>query len=127
MALKSERQTKFQRPDNRWDTSEIHDFDIPRTRDPRCPPEEFMQDTKNLVRKFLLDNFVMGGNVAIADDASFMKGHILDSTGFIELILFIEETFGVKVDDDEMLPENFDSLLNIEGYVGRKRLVLATS
>ena len=86
-----------------------------------------MQDIKNLVRKFLLDNFVMGGNVAIADDASFMKGHILDSTGFIELILFIEETFGVKVDDDEMLPENFDSLLNIEGYVGRKRLVLAKS
>ena len=86
-----------------------------------------MQDIKNLVRKFLLDNFVMGGNVDIADDASFMKGHILDSTGFIKLILFIEETFGVKVDDDEMLPENFDSLLNIESYVGRKRLVLAKS
>ena len=86
-----------------------------------------MQDIKNLVRNFLLDNFVMGGNVEIADDASFMKGHILDSTGFIELILFIEETFGVKVDDDEMLPENFDSLLNIESYVGRKRLVLAKS
>ena len=86
-----------------------------------------MQDIKNLVRNFLLDNFVMGGNVEIADDASFIKGHILDSTGFIELILFIEESFDVKVDDAEMLPENFDSLLNIEGYVGRKRLVLATS
>ena len=85
-----------------------------------------MQDIKNLVRKFLLDNFVMGGNVVIADDTSFMKGHILDSTGFIELILFIEESFGVKVDDAEMLPENFDSLLNIEGYVERKRTVLAT-
>ena len=86
-----------------------------------------MQDIKNLVRNFLLDNFVMGGNVEIADDASIMKGHILDSTGFIELILFIEESFDVKVDDAEMLPENFESLLNIEGYVGRKRLVLATS
>ena len=84
-----------------------------------------MQDIKNLVRKFLLDNFVMGGNVTIADDTSFMKGHILDSTGFIELILFIEESFDVKVDDAEMLPENFDSLLNIEGYVGRKRSVTA--
>ena len=80
-----------------------------------------MQDIKNSVRKFLLDNFVMGGNVTIADDTSFMKAHILDSTGFIELILFIEESFGVKVDDAEMLPENFDSLLNIEGYVERKR------
>ena len=80
-----------------------------------------MQDIKNSVRKFLLDNFVMGGNVTIADDTSFMKAHILDSTGFIELILFIEESFDVKVDDAEMLPENFDSLLNIEGYVDRKR------
>ena len=86
-----------------------------------------MQDIKNLVRKFLLDNFVMGGNVTIADDTSFMKGHILDSTGFIELILFIEESFGVKVDDAEMLPENFDSLLNIEGYVARKHSVSAVN
>jgi len=80
-----------------------------------------MQDVKTVVRKFLLDNFVMGGDLAIADNASFMESHILDSTGFIELITFIEETYGVKVEDEEMLPENFDSLLNIEGYLGRKR------
>ena len=48
------------------------------------PLGEFMQDIKNSVRKFVLDNFVMGGNVVIADDTSFMKAHILDSTGFIE-------------------------------------------
>ncbi len=86
-----------------------------------------MQDIKNLVRKFLLDNFVMGGNIVINDDTSFMAAHILDSTGFIELILFIEETFDVKVDDAEMLPENFDSLLNIDGYVARKRVAVASS
>jgi acyl carrier protein len=82
-----------------------------------------MQDIKTMVRQFLLDNFVMGSNVEIADDTSFMKGHILDSTGFIELIMFIEESFGVKVEDEEMLPENFDSLLNVERYVGRKRMI----
>ena len=81
-----------------------------------------MQDIKNSVRQFLLDNFVMGANAKIADDESFMKAHILDSTGFIELIMFIEDTYHVKVEDDEMLPENFDSLLNIEAYVGRKKL-----
>ncbi|MEQ1516030.1 MAG: acyl carrier protein [Usitatibacteraceae bacterium] len=86
-----------------------------------------MQDIKSMVRQFLMDNFVMGGNVVIGDDTSFMKGHILDSTGFIELILFIEESFGVKVDDAEMLPENFDSLLNIEGYVGRKRATVVAN
>jgi len=80
-----------------------------------------MQDVKAVVRKFLLDNFAMGGGVAIEDDTSFMEDHILDSTGFIELITFIEETFGLAVDDEEMVPENFDSLLNIEAYVARKR------
>ncbi|MBL0125770.1 MAG: acyl carrier protein [Betaproteobacteria bacterium] len=86
-----------------------------------------MQDIKTMVRKFLLDNFVMGSNVEIADDASFMKGHILDSTGFIELIMFIEESFDLKVEDAEMLPENFDSLVNIEGYIARKRAVNAAT
>jgi acyl carrier protein len=80
-----------------------------------------MQDVKSVVRKFILDNFAMGGGVTVADDTSFMAEHILDSTGFIELITFIEETFGVTVEDAEMVPENFDSLANIEGYVARKR------
>jgi acyl carrier protein len=86
-----------------------------------------MKDLKAVVRQFLLDNFVMGTNVTIADDASFMKGHILDSTGFIELIMFIEDTYGIKVDDAEMLPENFDSLNNIERYVTKKTTAQAAA
>jgi acyl carrier protein len=86
-----------------------------------------MKDLKATVRQFLLDNFVMGANVTIADDASFMKGHILDSTGFIELIMFIEDTYGIKVDDAEMLPENFDSLNNIERYVTKKTTAQAAA
>ena len=79
-----------------------------------------MQDVKSVVRKFILDNFAMGGGVTVADDTSFMEEHILDSTGFIELITFIEETFGLSVDDAEMVPENFDSLSNIANYVAHK-------
>lgn len=86
-----------------------------------------MQDVKGQVRKFLLDNFVMGGDVEIRDETSFMEGHILDSTGFIELITYIEETFAVKVEDEEMVPENFDSLRNIEAYVARKRAAPAAA
>ena len=86
-----------------------------------------MEDIKSGVRQFLLDNFVMGANAKIADDVSFMKAHILDSTGFIELIMFIEDTYHVKVENDEMLPENFDSLLNIEAYVGRKKTASAAA
>jgi acyl carrier protein len=79
-----------------------------------------MQDAKAIVRRFLLDTIVMAGDVEIGDQTSFMDDHILDSTGFIELITFVEETFGVTVEDDEMLPENFDSLRNIEDYLARK-------
>ena len=82
-----------------------------------------MPDIKNAVRQFLLDNFVMGSDAVIANDDSFMKNHILDSTGFIELIMFVEETYGLKVADAEMLPENFDSLANIEAYVVRKTAI----
>jgi acyl carrier protein len=81
-----------------------------------------MQDIKGVVRQYLLDNFVMGAGAKIADDVSFTKTHILDSTGFIELI-----TFHVKVEDNEMLPENFDSLINIEAYVGRKKSAAVAS
>jgi acyl carrier protein len=79
-----------------------------------------MQDVKNVVRRFLRDNFVMGGQTEIADDSSFMERHILDSTGFMELISFVEESFGIKVEDEEMLPANLDSLVNIERYLARK-------
>jgi acyl carrier protein len=81
-----------------------------------------MQDVKNTVRQFLLDNFLLGGHATIDDDSSFMEDHILDSTGFIELITFVEEAFGIVVEDEEMVPENFDSLLNVERYVVRKRI-----
>jgi acyl carrier protein len=81
-----------------------------------------MQDIKTTVRQFLLDNFMMGADATIDDDSSFMNDHILDSTGFIELITFVEEVFGIEVEDEEMLPENFDSLLNVERFVARKRV-----
>jgi acyl carrier protein len=73
------------------------------------------------VREFLRENFILDESVPLADDTSFMESHILDSTGFIELITFIEERYGVQVGDEEMLPENFDSLRNIEAYLARKR------
>ena len=79
-----------------------------------------MHDVKISVRQFLMDNFVMNGNAEIGDNTSFMKQHILDSTGFLELINFVEDTFHVSVHEDEMLPENFDTLQNLEAYVQRK-------
>jgi acyl carrier protein len=86
-----------------------------------------MKDAKAIVRRFLLDTIVMAGDVEIGDETSFMEDHILDSTGFIELITFVEETFGVTVEDEEMLPENFDSLRNIDDYLARKSAARAVA
>jgi acyl carrier protein len=79
-----------------------------------------MHDVKAVINKFLLDNFLMGEDASIGETTSFMKHHILDSTGFLELIGFVEDRFQIRVDDEEMVPENFDSLLNVDRYVRRK-------
>jgi acyl carrier protein len=79
-----------------------------------------VQDVIEETRTFIKHNFMLDDATAIPEDASFMETHVLDSTGFIELIGFIEERYGVQVLDEEMLPENFDSLRNIEGYLRRK-------
>lgn len=80
-----------------------------------------MSDVKATVRAFIMDNFLMGGTPdQFQDGDSFMDRHIVDSTGFLELITFLEETFGFSVDDHEMIPENLDSLNNIDAYVARK-------
>jgi acyl carrier protein len=80
-----------------------------------------MSDIKATVRAFIMDNFLMGATPdQFKDGDSFMDRHIVDSTGFLELITFLEETFGLSVEDHEMVPENLDSLNNIDAYVARK-------
>jgi acyl carrier protein len=64
---------------------------------------------------------MMGGKAEVPDDASFIDRHIIDSTGFLELISFVEQSFDIQISDDEMVPENLDSLNNIERFVQKKR------
>lgn len=81
-----------------------------------------MKDTKALVRKFIVENLFMGANaMEFSDSDSFLERHIIDSTGFLELVTFIEDTFGFRVEDNEMVPECLDSLDNIQAYVARKK------
>lgn len=55
-----------------------------------------------------------------ADDASFLEEGIIDSLGIIDLVTFVETTFGVSVADEELVPENFDSVAKLEAYLRRK-------
>jgi acyl carrier protein len=80
-----------------------------------------MSNIKSQVRTFIADNFLMGTNAGKFGDAdSFLDHHIIDSTGFLELVTFLEEKFSIRVEDEEMIPENLDSLDSIEAYVEKK-------
>ncbi len=79
---------------------------------------------KQQVREFILDNFLMGGDRSrLRDDDSFLDHRILDSTGFIELVTFVETNYGVTIADHEMIPENLDSLNRVAAFVARKQPV----
>ena len=77
---------------------------------------------KDKVREYIIENFLFGDGEKLADDdASFLENGIVDSTGILEIITFIEESFGVKIEDEEMLPENLDTLNNLEAFLSTKK------
>jgi acyl carrier protein len=76
---------------------------------------------RDQVRIFILNNYLFSDDQArLSDSESLMRGGTLDSTGVLELIMFMEETFVIKVADDEMIPANLDSVQSIVSYVERK-------
>ena len=81
-----------------------------------------MQDIKPIVRRYILENFLMGdAGVQLQDSQSFLDHHIIDSTGFIELVTYLEETWKIRIEDEEMIPENLDSPDNIERFIRSKQ------
>ena len=70
------------------------------------------------IKKFILGNFLFtDDDSAVADDTSLIQDGIVDSTGILELISFIEETWTLRVPPEDMTPANFDSLLAIDRYI----------
>ena len=79
-----------------------------------------MEEIKLKVRNFVVENFLFGNANGLEDDTSFLEAGILDSTGVLEVVAFLEQQFGVRVDDDELTPENLDSIASIGAFVSRK-------
>lgn len=73
------------------------------------------------VRSFITSNFYVADPSALTDEASLLDGGIIDSTGVLEVIEFLEENFAIQVKDEEMLPDNLDSVGKIARFVERKR------
>ncbi len=79
------------------------------------------------IREYIIDNFLMGESSRLPDNTvSFLDNGIIDSTGVLELVTFVEETFGITIEDDELLPENLDSVYNLADFIRRKKMSTQT-
>lgn len=78
--------------------------------------------TQDAIHRFILENFLFTEDATqLGPDDSLLGRGVVDSTGMLEIILFIEERFGIKVVDTEMVPENLDSVKRIATYVASKK------
>lgn len=70
------------------------------------------------VREYVIENFLVGDDEAeFSDEQSFLETGLIDSTGILEVIFFLEEQFDLEIDDEEMVPENLDSVASIGRFV----------
>lgn len=77
--------------------------------------------TRSQLRNYIVGNFMSSlENKSLRDDASLLEEGIMDSTGVLDLVMFIEETFGIHVEDEELVPENLDSVDKLVAFVERK-------
>jgi acyl carrier protein len=72
------------------------------------------------IRNFVVDNFLFGRSNGLTDRQSFLESGIIDSGGVLELVAFLEKTFGIEIADDELIPENLDSIESITNFLCTK-------
>ncbi len=79
-------------------------------------------ETKGEIRNFIIENFYYGQDDSTLDDnTSFLQNGIIDSTGVLELVSFLQEKYTIHVADDELIPENLDSLSKVDAFIKKKR------
>ena len=78
-------------------------------------------DTVARIRAYLVDTFLLGEDDGFADDESLLEHGIVDSTGVMELVAFLEDAFAVAIADDELVAANLDSVTQMAAFVQRKR------
>lgn len=79
-----------------------------------------MNEIINKIRIFIVENFLYGDGNNLKENTSFLEEGILDSTAVLELVSFIEAEFSIRVGDEDLTPENLDSLKNLRAYLERK-------
>lgn len=77
-------------------------------------------DVLETIKTYVVENFLFGDDSRIGPETNFLENGILDSTGVLELVGFLEDKFGIRVEDDEMVPDNLNSLEKITLYISNK-------
>ncbi len=76
---------------------------------------------KAKIREFMSENFYVSDPAMLTDEASFLEQGIVDSTGILEVVSFLESEFAIEIDDDDLIPENLDSIAAVTDFVARKQ------
>ncbi len=85
-----------------------------------------MAKIEETIRTYIAENILFSDNgYHYTDDASFLEEGIVDSMGIMELVTFVSETFGISVEDEDLVPDNFDSVNKLTAYIRRKSPALA--
>lgn len=80
-----------------------------------------MSTTKDALYAFIKENFIMGRHEIVLDPAvSLIESGIMDSTGVLELVEFLENTYSIKIEDEELTPENLETIDNIVAFLKTK-------
>ncbi len=81
---------------------------------------ELNMSYQSSVREFIVENFLFGDDEGLENETSFFDSGIVDSTGILEIVGFLEEEFNLNIEDEELSPENFSSVNTIDQYLQRK-------
>ena len=81
-----------------------------------------MEEARGKIRKYILENFMFTEDeTALSNDDSLLEKGIIDSTGMLELIAFIGDEFQITLEDDELIPDNLDSVNRVAAFIQRKK------
>ena len=73
------------------------------------------------IKEFVIENFLFGEGDKLNNSTNFFEESIIDSTGILELVCFVEETYNLAISDDEIVEQNFSSVNNVTTFVEKKQ------
>lgn len=86
-----------------------------------------MNEIHQTLRSFIRENFLFGQEDTFANDDSFLSLGIIDSTGVLELVAFLESEYQIAIADEELVPDNLDSIANLTQFINAKRACLGAT